>query len=256
MSRGRSGGLAHPRQDRQGPQDRLDPLARAAAQRSLCEARQGRGLSLARRLQADRARRALRLPEGRRSGSSTSASRRAAGPRSCASGCRRPRSSASTCCRPTRSTARRSCRWTSWTTRRPTGCKEALGGPADLVLSDMAANTVGHPQTDHLRTMGLVEAALDFAAEVLRPGGAFVAKVLAGGADSEPGRRAQAPLHRPSSTPSRRPAARARPNGMSWRRGSRRSSHPGEPGLMNIGGIAANAGHHPIRVHEFQLSPE
>jgi len=62
---------------------------------------------------------------------------------------------------------------------------EALGGPADLVLSDMAANTVGHPQTDHLRTMALVEAALDFAAGALRPGGAFVAKVLAGGADSE-----------------------------------------------------------------------
>jgi 23S rRNA (uridine2552-2'-O)-methyltransferase len=66
----------------------------------------------------------------------------------------------------------------------PERLKEALGGPADLVLSDMAANTVGHPQTDHLRTMGLVEAALDFAAEVLRPGGAFVAKVLAGGADA------------------------------------------------------------------------
>ncbi len=59
-----------------------------------------------------------------------------------------------------------------------------LGGPADLVLSDMAANTVGHQQTDHLRTMALVEAALHFAAEILRPGGAFVAKVLAGGADS------------------------------------------------------------------------
>ena len=62
--------------------------------------------------------------------------------------------------------------------------REALGGPADLVLSDMAANTVGHPQTDHLRTMGLVEAAMLFATEVLRPGGAFVAKVLAGGADN------------------------------------------------------------------------
>lgn len=66
----------------------------------------------------------------------------------------------------------------------PVRLKEALGGPADLVLSDMAANTVGHQQTDHLRTMGLVEAGLDFAAEILRPGGAFVAKVLAGGADS------------------------------------------------------------------------
>lgn len=59
----------------------------------------------------------------------------------------------------------------------------ALGGPADLVLSDMAANTVGHKQTDHLRTMALVEAGIDFAVRVLRPGGAFVGKVLAGGAD-------------------------------------------------------------------------
>jgi 23S rRNA (uridine2552-2'-O)-methyltransferase len=65
----------------------------------------------------------------------------------------------------------------------PAKLREALGGPADLVLSDMAANTVGHQQTDHLRTMGLVEAGLEFASEVLRPGGAFVAKVLAGGAD-------------------------------------------------------------------------
>ena len=67
----------------------------------------------------------------------------------------------------------------------PERLREALAAPhADLVLSDMAANTVGHPQTDHLRTMGLVEAAMAFAAEVLRPGGAFVAKVLAGGADN------------------------------------------------------------------------
>ena len=66
----------------------------------------------------------------------------------------------------------------------PNRLKEALGGPADLVLSDMAANTVGHQQTDHLRTMGLVEAGLDFATQILRPGGAYVAKVLAGGADS------------------------------------------------------------------------
>ena len=62
--------------------------------------------------------------------------------------------------------------------------KAELGARADLVLSDMASNTVGHPQTDHLRTMALVEAALEFAGEVLKPGGAFVAKVLAGGADS------------------------------------------------------------------------
>ncbi len=61
---------------------------------------------------------------------------------------------------------------------------EALGGAPDLVLSDMAANTVGHPQTDHLRTMALVEAGVAFACDVLRPGGAFVAKSLAGGADN------------------------------------------------------------------------
>ncbi len=67
----------------------------------------------------------------------------------------------------------------------PDRLRDALGGSADLVLSDMAANTVGHPQTDHLRTMALVEAGLEFAREVLRPGGAYVAKVLAGGADHE-----------------------------------------------------------------------
>ena len=61
---------------------------------------------------------------------------------------------------------------------------EALGGAPDLILSDMAANTVGHPQTDALRTMALVETALDFAIKTLEPGGDFVAKVFAGGADS------------------------------------------------------------------------
>ncbi len=60
---------------------------------------------------------------------------------------------------------------------------DALGGLADLVMSDMAANTVGHKQTDHLRTMGLIEAGLDMATRLLRPGGTFVAKVLAGGGD-------------------------------------------------------------------------
>ncbi|WP_265570130.1 RlmE family RNA methyltransferase [Sphingomicrobium nitratireducens] len=62
--------------------------------------------------------------------------------------------------------------------------KDALGGEADVVLSDMAANTVGHKQTDHLRTMGLIEAGLEFATEILAPGGTYVAKVLAGGADN------------------------------------------------------------------------
>ena len=67
----------------------------------------------------------------------------------------------------------------------PQALAEALGGPPDLVLSDMAANTVGHKQTDHLRTMGLVEAAAHFAVETLAEGGAFVAKVLAGGTDTD-----------------------------------------------------------------------
>lgn len=67
----------------------------------------------------------------------------------------------------------------------PEQLKDALGGLADLVLSDMAANTVGHQQTDHLRTMALVEVGLEFAREVLKPEGAFVAKVLAGGADNQ-----------------------------------------------------------------------
>lgn len=69
--------------------------------------------------------------------------------------------------------------------RAPEMLSEALGGPADLIISDMAANTVGHAQTDHLRTMGLVEAAVDFAINVLEPGGDFVAKVFAGGTDHD-----------------------------------------------------------------------
>ncbi|HEX5775475.1 MAG TPA: RlmE family RNA methyltransferase [Caulobacteraceae bacterium] len=58
---------------------------------------------------------------------------------------------------------------------------ELLGGPPDVVLSDMAPNTVGHKQTDHLRIMNLIEVAADFAIEVLRPGGAFVTKAFQGG---------------------------------------------------------------------------
>jgi 23S rRNA (uridine2552-2'-O)-methyltransferase len=66
----------------------------------------------------------------------------------------------------------------------PSALIEALGGAPDLVLSDMAANTVGHKTTDHLRTMGLVETATDFAIQTLDEGGAFVAKVFAGGTDT------------------------------------------------------------------------
>jgi 23S rRNA (uridine2552-2'-O)-methyltransferase len=59
---------------------------------------------------------------------------------------------------------------------------QALGGPADLVLSDMAAPTTGHRETDHIRTTALVEIALEVAEASLKPGGAFVAKVFQGGA--------------------------------------------------------------------------
>lgn len=61
--------------------------------------------------------------------------------------------------------------------------REMLGGEADLVMSDMAANATGHKKTDHLKIMGLAEAAAEFAREVLAPGGAFLAKVLQGGTE-------------------------------------------------------------------------
>ncbi|MDR6954270.1 23S rRNA (uridine2552-2'-O)-methyltransferase [Ancylobacter sp. 3268] len=66
----------------------------------------------------------------------------------------------------------------------PEKLKEMLGGEADLVLSDMAANATGHRATDHLRIVGLVELAIDFARQVLAPGGAFVAKVFQGGTEN------------------------------------------------------------------------
>ena len=65
----------------------------------------------------------------------------------------------------------------------PEKLKAMLGGPADLVLSDMAANATGHRKTDHLKIVALVEAAAEFAREVLAPGGAFLAKVLQGGTE-------------------------------------------------------------------------
>jgi 23S rRNA (uridine2552-2'-O)-methyltransferase len=63
--------------------------------------------------------------------------------------------------------------------------KTLLGGPADLVLSDMAPNTTGHVATDHIRIMALADMALAFATEILVPGGAFVAKLFQGGAERE-----------------------------------------------------------------------
>jgi 23S rRNA (uridine2552-2'-O)-methyltransferase len=65
----------------------------------------------------------------------------------------------------------------------PDRLKAMLGGPADVVLSDMAANATGHRRTDHLKIMALVEAAAEFAREVLKPGGAFLAKVIQGGTE-------------------------------------------------------------------------
>jgi 23S rRNA (uridine2552-2'-O)-methyltransferase len=67
----------------------------------------------------------------------------------------------------------------------PARLKAALGGAADLVLTDMAAPTTGHRATDHLRTVALFEAALDVAEDVLKPGGAFLGKVFQGGASGE-----------------------------------------------------------------------
>ena len=67
----------------------------------------------------------------------------------------------------------------------PAILKEALGGPADIVLTDMAAPTTGHRATDHLRTTALFEAALDVAEDVLKPGGVFVGKVFQGGATGD-----------------------------------------------------------------------
>ena len=63
--------------------------------------------------------------------------------------------------------------------------KQRLGGKADVVLSDMAANATGHRKTDHLKIVGLVEAAAEFAAEILAPGGAFLAKVIQGGTEGD-----------------------------------------------------------------------
>jgi 23S rRNA (uridine2552-2'-O)-methyltransferase len=65
----------------------------------------------------------------------------------------------------------------------PEKLKAMLGDGADVVLSDMAANATGHRQTDHLKIMALVEAAAEFACEVLKPGGSFLAKVLQGGTE-------------------------------------------------------------------------
>ncbi len=68
--------------------------------------------------------------------------------------------------------------------RAPGEIKARLGGPADVVLSDMAANATGHGRTDHLKIMALAEAAVEFARATLAPGGAFLCKMLQGGTES------------------------------------------------------------------------
>jgi 23S rRNA (uridine2552-2'-O)-methyltransferase len=67
----------------------------------------------------------------------------------------------------------------------PDRLKAMMGGEADAVLSDMAANTTGHKKTDHLRIMGLAELAAEFACDVLAPGGLFIAKVFQGGTEGD-----------------------------------------------------------------------
>lgn len=67
----------------------------------------------------------------------------------------------------------------------PDRLRALMDGDADVVLSDMAASSTGHKATDHLRIMGLLEVAVDFAADVLKPGGVFVGKVLQGGTENE-----------------------------------------------------------------------
>ena len=67
----------------------------------------------------------------------------------------------------------------------PDRLKTMMGGPADAVMSDMAANTTGHKKTDHLKIIALAELAVEFACDVLAPGGFFVAKVFQGGAVGE-----------------------------------------------------------------------
>ena len=67
----------------------------------------------------------------------------------------------------------------------PARLKAMMGGPADVVLSDMAANATGHKKTDHIRIVALAELAVDFACEILDEGGVFLAKVFQGGTEGE-----------------------------------------------------------------------
>ena len=96
-----------------------------------------------------------------------------------------------------------------------------IGGRADVVMSDMAANTTGHRKTDQLRIVGLVEDAAAFACDVLKPGGTFVAKVFQSGADADADDAAEARFRqRPPRQAGGQPA-RIPPSAMCWRLGFR-----------------------------------
>ena len=95
---------------------------------------------------------------------------------------------------------------------------EALGGKADLVLSDMASPAMGHRATDHIRVVALVETALDITEELLAPGGAFLAKVFQGGAGQDLVTLLKKDFAKVT-TLSRRRAARSRLRFTCWPRG-------------------------------------
>ena len=147
------------------------------------------GFRSPRRLQADRDRRQASAAQDRRDGWSISAPRPAAGARWRRSVSAQARAADSVVaidllddgadCR-----ASSSSQLDFLDPHAPDAIKALLGGPADVVLSDMAANATGHRKTDHLRIMALAEAAADFAREVLAPGGAFLCKVLQGGTEA------------------------------------------------------------------------
>ena len=96
--------------------------------------------------------------------------------------------------------------------------RRCCGGPADVVLSDMAANATGHRQTDHLHIMALAEAAADFAREVLTPGGAFLCQGAAGRHRGRAARRAQARLRQRQARQAAGEPQRIRPSSICWRR--------------------------------------
>ena len=129
----------------------------------------------------------------------------------------------------------------------PERLREWLGGPADGVMSDMAANATGHRKTDHLRIVGLAEIAVDFACSVLAPGGFFIAKVLQGGSEGDLLARLKREFA-PCVTSSRRRAGRTARRCMCWRRGF------GEPGNSGgYGGLTARRFFHKAALRVSQL---